>query len=343
MRRLILLVACLSVSPSPLRAEDPADWAKSTKISGYAFGDLYYVAGHHDDEIDGRNGFWFRRIYLTFDHKLSEKLDARLRFEGTSPGDFTSSAKIAFIVKDGYIRWKGGDHSVYLGISSTPTWGVVEKEWGYRAVEKTPLDLQKLGSSRDFGVGAKGKLGSEGKLRYHVMLGNGASNKGETNNGKKVFASLGFYPSDSFIVEVYGDFESRPGDTDRTTYQAFATYKGGWGRLGLQAVRQQRDLGDGQSLELDVASAFAVFKLGDKANVLARYDRMFDPNPDGSGIAYLPFDDTAKSSLALVGVDIKVHESFSLIPNVEYVVYDGANGQTPESDIVVRGTFFYRF
>ncbi|HEX6178638.1 MAG TPA: hypothetical protein VF057_09790, partial [Thermoanaerobaculia bacterium] len=61
-----------------------------TKISGEAFGDYYWVVLHDDSGIEGRNGFWLRRLYLTFDQSLSESLSARLRFEGSQPGDFTS-------------------------------------------------------------------------------------------------------------------------------------------------------------------------------------------------------------------------------------------------------------
>ena len=79
---------------APLAAEDVPDWVKSLKIKGYMFGDYYGVAAHHEGAIEGATGFWFRRIYLTFDKKVSEELDVRLRFESASPGDFESSSKI---------------------------------------------------------------------------------------------------------------------------------------------------------------------------------------------------------------------------------------------------------
>jgi len=336
--RVVSAVGLVGVLASPLAAEDVPDWVKSLKIKGYMFGDYYGVASHHDAGTEGSNGFWFRRIYLTFDKKASDDFDARLRFESASPGDFTSKSKMEPSVKDAYVRWKRGKRSVYMGLSGTPTWGVVEKYWGYRAVEKTPLDLQKLGSSRDFGLALKGSSGGDTKLAYHVMVGHGNSNKAETDEGKKVMGSLSVFPG-SVVVEVYGDFEVRPGGKDRSTIQGFAAVKNGWGRAGVHVAQQSRKDGDGGTLDLSVGSAFLVLDAGDQASVLVRVDRMFEPNPGGGGISYIPFDPTAKSTLILAGVDLKVHKGLSIIPNVEAVVYDAPDGgEAPSSTVIGRVT-----
>jgi hypothetical protein len=71
---------------------------------------------------------------------------------------------------------------------------------------------------------------------------------------------------------------------------------------------------------------------------------MFDPNPEGASIAYLPFDPRANSNLFLLGVDFKVLEEFSLIPNVEVVRYDRMeDGSRPVTDVMPRLTFSYVF
>ncbi|RMH18140.1 MAG: hypothetical protein D6696_13740 [Acidobacteria bacterium] len=332
------------LSAGPISAGDVPEWVQRTKLSGYVFGDAYWMAQNHDLAVEDANGFWFRRIYLTFDYAIGDNLSARLRFEGNSPGDFTSSDNIEPFVKDAYVRWKNDRRSIYLGISGTPTWGVVEEAWGYRAVEKTPLDLQKLGSSRDFGVAVKGRFGKGSKLGYHLMLGNGSGTKGETNQDKKAMLALGYYPASGWTVELYGDVDARPGAADRVTLQAFAAYRAEWGRIGIQAARQSRERASGEDLDLDLASLFAVFEVSERISLLGRIDRMFDPNPDGAGVAYLPFDPTAESTLLLLGVDYQVDRRFSLIPNLEYVAYDGVGGAPdPDGDLMARLTFFFRF
>lgn len=339
-----LITVMLSIASQPVWAQDEEDEPEPWRISGYVFGDAYWVAQNHRDDLENRNGLWFRRMYLTFDRDLGDSLTTRIRFEANSPGDFKGSAKLDAFFKDLYIRWRKNGHDVYLGLSPTPTWNRLEGIWGYRSVVKTPLDLYKFGSSRDTGVAVRGALGSEGKVRYHTMLANGSGTKGETNAGKKMMGSLAFYPTDSFLFEVYTDFEGRPADTNRSTYQAFAAFTGDWGRVGFQAVRQRRDQGAEETLDLDLASVFGVFKAREKLHILLRYDRLFDPNPDGAKISYIPFDPTAKSHFVLVGADFAINGSLNLIPNVELVYYDEPDGTTrPDHDVIPRLTFFWRF
>lgn len=107
------------------------------EIKGYMFGDYYYVVNHHNPQIKDRNGFWFRRIYFTYDNNLNEKIKMRLRFEMNSAGDFTSNEKLKAAVKDAYLSYKTKGQQIMFGIVSTPTWGHnIEKIWGYRSLKK---------------------------------------------------------------------------------------------------------------------------------------------------------------------------------------------------------------
>lgn len=332
-RVLLLAVFCSTLLlASALQAQ--------SKISGYMFGDYYYVGQNHDSEIEGKNGFWFRRIYLTYDQKLNNNFSVRLRLEMNSPGDFSTSSKLEPAVKDGYLRWKKSGQSVMLGISGTPTWGYVEKFWGYRSVEKTPADLYKFGSSRDFGVAVKGKLGASRKTFYHAMFGNGSSNKSETNDGKKLALAVGRQLTKNFSVEVYSDFEERPGATNRITYQGFAGYKTRKFRIGGQYLHQIRK-SDGPDQQLQVVSFFGVAQLQDKWSAFLRWDRSFDPVSAGPGISYLPLDGTAKFNFILAGFDFSPDKNVHFMPNFEIVRYDNVAGGRPQTDVVPRLSFYY--
>ena len=128
---------CVGLSVTALLAveaeeEAPAEkpWYEKVKLGGYVFGDAYAVIRHHDPEIDGANGFWLRRGYLTFDFTIAEAWSARLRFEVSSPGDFETGARLEPFVKDSYLGWKRDAHEVYFGISPSPTFELVELCWG---------------------------------------------------------------------------------------------------------------------------------------------------------------------------------------------------------------------
>ena len=334
-------VQVLGTPEQTLSPEPPQN--RAVRVSGYAFGDYYWMSENHNQNLEGRNGFWIRRAYLTFDKHLNDAIDMRLRFEMNSAGDFTTKKKLTPFIKDAWIRWKySGNHRALVGIQPSPTKEVLEKFWGYRSLEKTLLDLQKWGNSRDFGVGFDGNIDSQNKLRYHFMLGNGSGDSSDINSGKKTLLSLAYYPSDNFILEFYSDYENLPDSSHRRTLQGFVGYQKDWGRLGVQYARQIRT--GNSDLALDSISVFGVYNLSPRANLIGRYDRMFDPNPDGERISFIPFNPEASFNFFLAGLDFKVSEEFSFIPNVEVVRYDKMkSGPRPNSDLIPRLTFYYRF
>lgn len=336
-----LLLLCLGLGwgARPARAQDNPD------ISGYMFGDYYWVAASHDSDLEGRNGFWFRRIYLTFDQTLSEHWSVRLRGEMDQPGDFSSGVKMEMTVKDAYVRWEGDRHQVVLGLSPTPTLGVPEDVWGYRPVEKVPVDLYGFGSSRDFGIAASGQLGATGIVRYHAMLANGSGTGTEINKGKKAMLALTLAPEGGFMAWVYGDLENGTDDGGRTTFQGALLYRGEQGRAGVQYIHQTRYVENGDDAGFDLVSVFGAAQLNDQVNIFARYDRQFQPNPAAGGIEYIPFATRGEANFIVGGLDVKLHDNVRIMPNVETVFYsEGESGaETPDPEVMPRLTFYYQF
>ena len=172
------------------------------------------------------------------------------------------------------------------------------------------------------------------------MFGNGSSNRSETNNGKKVRLSLGYNLSENVTVEAYGDWEERPGNTNRYTAQGFASYQNESFRAGVQLMHQNRS-SDAGDVNLELLSIFGVAKLSKKFWGFARWDRSFDPLADGPGISYLPINGMAKFNFLLLGIDVQPHEQVHFMPNVEMVFYGDANGTSPDSDVIPRFSFYY--
>jgi hypothetical protein len=284
-----------------------------------------------------------RRGYLTFDFAMTETWSARFRMEVNSPGDFETNAKLEPFVKDAFLAWTRDGHELYFGISPSPTFDLVEESWGYRAVEKTPLDLYRVGSSRDFGVAYRGRVAG-GTLSWHAMLGNGAGEGAETGEGKKAMLSVALRPSRQVVIEAYGDFEDRPESADRTTYHVFVGFQGARFRSGIEYASQDRQVPGSADQTLAVGSVFGVLDWSAKVSLLARLDRSFDGNPEAAQIPYLGLAENMEFDLALFGVDYRVHSRVSLIPNVEYVAYRGTGGlPAPEDDLIARVTLYVRF
>lgn len=351
LQRLLLL---LLLYPAPLFAQDPAppppapaapaatqtSQPPALKISGLVFGDYYYFASSHDPDFEDQNGFWLRRAYLTLDHTMTHGFSGRLRLEGNGAGDMTDTRLTPF-VKDAYLRWSSGSHGVLLGMSGTPSIEFIDSFWGYRFVEKTPLDLQRWDGTRDLGIAAQGTLGPGKTLNYHVMFGNGSDTGSEVNTNKTVRAAFGYRGTSGVVLEGYADWQDQPDDADRSTLQAFFGYRKPRGRIGLQYAHQTRRLALEPATGFDLASAFVVARVTGRHWILARVDRMFEPNPNGDRIPYLPFSTEAPSTLVIVGWDILLSPNVHVGPNVEFVKYGDAGGTPVRSDKVARMTFYF--
>lgn len=206
------------------------------------------------------------------------------------------------------------------------------------------LDLQKLGNSADFGVAVQGSVDAAKKFSYHAMVGNGTGTSGEIDQDKKVYLSLTARPVKGMVAEAYADFENREGKKDRYTLQGFLAYQVDTFRLGAQVANQTRKQGEGKdNVNLFGVSAFGAAQLIEqKVWALARFDRMFDPNPDGERIAYTPYVATAKSNTIILGIDWTPIKDVHIIPNLFLVFYDAPDkADKPNTDVMPRLTLYY--
>ena len=342
---LALPVAAFAQAPpptSPPKAEEAP--APPFKISGLVFGDYYYVAQSHRDDLVGQNGFWIRRLYFTYDHTLSKSLSLRVRLEANSKGDFQSTGVATPYVKDLWLKWAFGAHALVFGLAPTPNIDFIDAFQGYRSVEKNPLDLYRWDGSRDLGLVLQGGLGKGQKTRYSVQIGNGSGTGSEIDASKAVRGQLVHRFASGLVLEGYADWQDRPDGRDVSTLEAFAGWQEKSWRASLQYGHQGRaGAGPGGSdLSLDFLSAFVAVQVAPRVTVIGRADRNFDPIPNGETIDYMPFSDQAKSVFGYVGVDVTLAKTVHLIPNVEMTVYGEAkDGSTPGTDIVPRVTLFF--
>lgn len=82
----------------------------------------------------------------------------------------------------------------------------------------------------------------------------------------------------------------------------------------------------------------------DLSDIKPRFDRMFDPNPNGTDIPYIPLDPSYKFFYFLTGLDFALIKNVQVIPNTEIVIYEENNvGECPGKDIILRLTLYYKF
>ncbi|MBT8048431.1 MAG: hypothetical protein HKN57_10030 [Xanthomonadales bacterium] len=330
-----LLGVVILSAPIPLRC---AVAEPTLSIGGLLFGDVYAVPSHHQEQGDGSAGLVLRRGYLTFNTDLSKNWFGRFRFELNQSGQFeTYSFKTS--VKDLFVGRKLGRQSLLLGLSPTPTFDLIESAWAFRYLARTPLDLQGV-ASRDNGIAIKGPINASGTFSYRAMLGLEADFGNETDDGRRWMGALNWKPSEHWTIDLYTDHETLSGPRDRTTWQIFAAYQSDSLSWGTQYSRQDR----GEDPPLELASAFAHGRVGQKTRLVGRIDRLLEPSPKGNDIAYLPYDPSARATTLIGGVEFQATPHIFITPNTVVTYYDrNKEGLRPKTDVYVRLTLFIDF
>jgi hypothetical protein len=333
--------------PEPPPPPPPAP--SPDKFSGLMFGDLYYFNKSNVPAFNLQHGLWLRRMYFTYDRTFSPVLTTRFRLEANSNGKMTApTAAITPYVKDAWIKWTyAGKQQVTVGIQPTSTFDYLETFFGLRHIEKTPLDLYRVDSSRDFGVTFSGPINAANTVQYSAQFANDSGNNSEIDKYKAARFALRYVTNPGFVAEAFVGYYNKALSANRLTLQAFGGYQNKYGRIGLQYVHHTRQPASNTTnpeVTINVISGFGVWTVKpSKFSVFGRFDHS-DANPDASGIDYLPLYTKAPFNLALAGIEYYIHPSVRFSPNFEYVTYGTpiTGGTAPaKNELVFRATFFW--
>ncbi|MFC2135213.1 hypothetical protein ACFLTH_11400 [Bacteroidota bacterium] len=360
MRKVFITLSIILISLINLQAQNKS----AGKISGHMFGDYYYNvardadhAGLDDVVLKGKqdfSGFAFRRIYFTYDYKISNVFSTRFRVEADQSGN-VSNGKFGLAVKDAYLKWKnifdGSD--LIIGLQPPPAFVVSEKYWGYRSLEKTIMDLRGIVSSRDLGVSLKGKLTSGGDVNYWITVANGEGNKPEVNKYKRYYAHIDFKPAQKLRVTVYGDLKTQaeiedPNNRDEMvsnniiTAAVFAGYQEkGIFSIGAEGFYRSETNGLNINNELENSNAigfslFGTYEINNKFSVIGRFDH-FDP------LSHTDYEGDSRN-LIIAGVSYRPDPKVAIMPNVMIESYEKLpNGDRFDPSVTARITVYYEF
>jgi hypothetical protein len=333
--------------PEPPPPPPPAP--SPDKFSGLMFGDYYSFKESNSNTLNGQHGFWMRRMYFTYDRTFSPVLSTRFRLEANSNGKLTSpTAAITPYVKDASVKWLYyGKHQVTVGIQPTSTFDYIETFFGLRHIEKTPLDLYRVDSSRDFGITFAGPVTEDNAVQYSAQFANDSGSNSEIDKYKAARFALRYVSNPGFVAEGFYGYYSKPLSANRETIQGFVGYQNPKGRLGFQYARHTRQPNAGTTaaeVKINIVSGFGVWVVKpSKFTLFGRFDHS-DANPDASGIDYLPMYTKAPFNLGVAGFEYYIHPSIRLSPNVEWVKYGTptAGSVAPaRNDMVYRLTWFW--
>jgi hypothetical protein len=369
----IMLIALTLLSFNAFSQKDTLQTKKafvpSGKLWGYAFGDFTYKAHTNSFNMSNTqyattpkdyNLFDIRRVYLGYDYDISEHFSTQLllAYEGQTASD---GSRTVFI-KAANLRWKNifKNSDLVMGQMSTPTFATTsESVWGFRSLEKTIMDMRKIGGSNDVGVSLQGKLNDKGDYGYNLMISNGTGSKAETDKFKKFYADMYIkFMDQKFMLDLGVDNERSqlsPYQKSKTTYKAFLAYQTKPFTMGLEAfqqVQKNATVLTGQSPSNDVVSGISLFAKGllnDKLGYVLRYDNF---NPDTkfneNNTYATSYPGFFSESYVLAGLDFTPVKNVHIMPNIWYDNYknrDVAFNHLSSSsyDLAARLTLYYVF
>ncbi len=325
------------------------------KLSLLAFVDYFYnvqrdpaFGSFSNTALSGGEAFQafqFRRIYFTYDYAVSEDVSSRFRLEADQSA-LTSDGKIGVFVKDVYLRWKNVfSHDIYLGIQSTPAFEQSEGFWGYRSLEKTIMDLRGIVSSRDFGLGVRGSVDTEGVVSYWFLLGNGSGNRPENDKLKRYYANvrvrlnaveLTAYADYNPRVDITNPFSgARVGNSTLTTAGFVGLEPAPNIKCGIEGFLQSTPnaFNSGTALRTRNAvgvSGFIRWAFSEELEFVGRYDH-FDPNTHSSSSG-------DSRGYILAGLSWSKIPNVQIIPNIQMETFEQSGGQSFDPSITGRVT-----
>ena len=274
----------------------------SSKISGIVYFE-YFIP---DNSMSDVEQFRFKRYYFTYDKNISDNLDVRYRLDA----DRAKDGNARTFVKHAYVSWANivPDAKIYIGMQPTPNWGISEKYWGYRSIEKTIQDLNKIGASADMGIGLKGNFSA--KQGYHITYMNGTGNsKPENDDFKKISGLFWLKPQEKFIGTVYLAREPTTSDFSNLTFTIFGGYESKEFRTGIEYFYHKNE--GVKEFNVTGISLFGTYK-SEKGDFFGRYD-ISDPDDttDSDGETYL-----------ILGYDYIADANFHIMPNLRILGRD---------------------
>jgi len=251
----------------------------------------------------GSDGFDLKRVYLSYNNNISDDLFLKIRYDVGRHAD----DRLTTFLKNAYVDYKceNGD-KLSLGLIGTNSYGVQEKNWGYRFIEKSVVDKYGMTNTADFGIGYSKTLGN---VKTSMQLLNGEGYKHGDSDGKQslylsvLYGESRLDKNDGMNLGLVINNNPQADGTDSNLVGFF----GGWAsnglRLGLEHNQFEVESSD---LTEEATSFYLNYDLNEDWDVFVRHD-LNDLNVD---------DDVDAADLTIVGGVWNVTKGLMVAPNV---------------------------
>ena len=288
------------------------------EISGVGF---YNYSMDLTEGVEGasKGSFAFDRVYFTYKNSISD--DLAFKFQ-TDVGQVAEDPRLTAYLKKAQLDWKSPVGKITLGMQGMNMFNVTEKTWGFRFLEKSPMDKHGFSSSADMGVGYSGKLDD---LSFSALITNGSGYKKQENDAykkmsfqlvygeKKLIKNNGFNIGTAVSMEPY---TGAGGEESKTVMSFFSGYAGSGLRIGGEFDMMTDSNGD---VTQQIMAFYSSYRLMDNLEGLLYVD-MYDVDVDA---------DEDSETYIIAGLNYYPTKGLIVTPNVRMTSFeDGSDGQT---------------
>ncbi len=380
-----------SFGSSSTLAQTDSTFKPSGKFSSLVFGDYSYKihadslnrgVGQYSGLAKAFSNFQLRRFYLGYNYDISTTFAAEvlIAYEDGGGGSATvdPANERAFYLKLANIRWKRifANSDLVFGAQLTPAFArLSEQVWGYRSIEKTLLDKNRIAGATDLGIGLQGSFDDGQNFGYDLLYANGSAQKLEVDKFKKLYGDVWLWLMDKkILLSVYGDL-NRTSDMpskDISTMKFFVAYRTTPVTIGVEGFLQSQThnvidsnlvtgVHDTASLHPLGISVFVNGPIVENTlHFFARFD-MFNPDNNyqtSEGIQYPKGYNATNEYFVVAGFDWTPSANIHIMPNLWYTDYSSKLPVTSnvtgaaapvgslsqlDYDLAARVTVYYKF
>jgi len=277
----------------------------------FAEGKLNGVTYFDFISTDDSTAFNFQRQYIGYGGDISDHVSFTVLFDvgrtDKIPGE--DNRLVAFL-KKAQINYKSSLGKFNFGLIGMNTYGVQEKNWGYRFIEKSAIDKNEFSSTADIGMGFSKSLIDNLNLSLQIVNGEGFKKPQGDKYHKIAFNVIygegNLIKNDGYNAGVV--YTTEQTDTDPNT---MASIFGGFAGMGLR-IGGEYDMLTKGSIESNIISVSANYAVRNNIDVFVRYDIY-----DGDNSV----EKDGKNNL-VTGIVLACNGGISVAPNVRITSFE---------------------
>lgn len=287
-------------------------FAYNGSITGSSF--VQYTNESGDDE------FSVARSYFLYKNSISTRSNIEVLMDAI----YSNETGYTLILNNAFVSINRFKHNFQLGIIPLTTFIQHEKNWGYRYVEKSPLDYYGFSAEADVGIGISGKL--KNKLHYSFQLTNGEGyNALQQDNSEKLSGLIEYKHNKKeelpFNANFGGIFSYEIGQNDAISWLNgfFSSFKLLKVQGGLEFTIYKNNRG--MYTEGQLVSFYGSYEYNRKVSFFHRQD-YYNKNKKIKNLEDIKY--------IVSGIEYRINENVKIAPNYKQEYFRGNGGRKDE-------------